>query len=40
MTLQLMLSSRFPIDVLLLLAVSCIAGFGWALGGRLAGKLL
>lgn len=39
MTLQLMLSRPFPIDILLLLGVACVAGFAWAIGARIAGRL-
>lgn len=40
MTIRLMLESRFPIDVLLLLGLAIPAGFGWQVGAWLATKLL
>ena len=39
MTLQLLLSKPFPIDVLVLLGVAIVAGFGWAVGTWLSGKV-
>lgn len=37
---QLMVSARFPVDVLLTLGLGVLAGFAWSIGARMAGKLL
>jgi len=39
MTIQLMLTKPFPIDVLVLIAVALVSGFSWAVGAWLAGKV-
>lgn len=40
MTLSLMLRSVFPLDVLLLLALAFVSGFGWTLGAWLFGRVV
>jgi hypothetical protein len=39
-TLQLVLSKPFPIDLLVLIGVALVSGFGWTVGAWLASKVL
>lgn len=40
MTVQLILTKPFPIDILVLLGVALVAGAGWFAGGWLMAKVL